>query len=131
MYSIFESVINKGGYKLGDMLNRIKTYAAEGKVTISEMETLEQMARDKANAQDGVDIFKKVEELEQRIRALEAVAPVNPDTPLDVPEYQPGKWYYNGDKVMFNGEVYSCIAPDGVVCVWNPGEYPAYWTKVA
>lgn len=130
MYSIFESVINRGGYKLSEMLERIRMYAAEGRLTMKEMDSLEKLARDKANAQDGVDIFKKVEELEQRVRALEAVAPVNPDTPLDVPEYQPGKWYYSGDKAMFNGESYACIAPDGVVCVWSPTEYPAYWEKL-
>lgn len=137
MYSIFESVINKGGYKLGEMLNRIKTYAAEGKVTLSEMETLERMARDKANAQDGVDIFKKVEELEQRIRVLEAHhVTVEDEPPVDengdtiIAEYVPGKWYYAGDVAKFNGEVYACVAPEGVVCVWNPDEYPVYWEKV-
>lgn len=130
MYSIFESVINRGGYKLGDMLNRIKTYAAEGKLTIEEMEKLEALAREKANMQDGTDMLGMLLEHEARIRALEAAAPINPDQPADVPEYVPGKWYYAGDKVMWNGETYVCIAPDGVVCVWSPTDYPAYWERL-
>lgn len=127
MYSIFESVINKGGYKLADMLERIRVYAAEGKLTIEEMDRLEALAREKANMQDGTDMLGMLLEHEQRIRALEAAAPVNPDIPDDTPEYQPGKWYYNGDKVKWNGKTYVCIAPEGVVCVWSPDEYPAYW----
>ena len=129
MYSIFESVINKGGYKLADMLERIRVYAAEGKLTIEEMDKLEALAREKANMQDGTDMLGMLLEHEQRIRALEAAAPVNPDTPDDVPEYQPGKWYYAGDKVKWNGKTYVCIAPEGVVCVWSPDEHPAYWKR--
>lgn len=59
--------------------------------------------------------------IEDRVTALEkAVSPG---------EYVPGKWYYKGDRISYNGEVYVCIAPDGVVCTWNPDEYPAYWRK--
>ena len=79
--------------------------------------------------QDGTDMLGMLLEHEQRIRALEAAAPVNPDTPDDVPEYQPGKWYYAGDKVKWNGKTYVCIAPEGVVCVWSPDEHPAYWKR--
>ena len=59
--------------------------------------------------------------LEERVRSLEkAVVPGN---------YTPGTWYYRGDKVSFQGAVYTCTAPDGVVCVWSPAEYPVYWEK--
>jgi hypothetical protein len=133
MYSIFESVINRGGYKLGDMLNRIKTYAAEGKLTIEEMEKLEALAREKANMQDGTDMLGMLLEHEQRLRKLEAampVEPVDPDAPTEAPEYEPGKWYYAGDVVTFEGKTYTCIAPEGVVCVWSPAEFPTYWQVI-
>lgn len=135
MYEIFVSVINKGGYKLGDMIERIKTYAAEGKLTIEEMEKLEALAREKANVQDGTDMLGMLLEHETRIRALEAKVGVDaPETDEDgaeiVPEYQVGKTYYRGDKVTFNGNVYTCIAPEGAVCVWSPVEYPVYWELV-
>ena len=137
MYSIFESVINRGGYKLGDMLDRIKTYAAEGKLTISEMERLEALSREKANVQDGTDMLGMLLEHERRIRALEAYHATTEEPPVDengdtaIDDYVVGKWYYAGDAVKWNGEAYTCVAPEGVVCVWNPTEYPAYWEKMA
>lgn len=59
--------------------------------------------------------------LEERVRSLEKT--VSPG------EYTAGVWYYRGDRVSFEGAVYTCIAPDGVVCVWSPGEYAQYWEK--
>lgn len=136
MYSIFESVINKGGYKLDEMLERIKVYAAEGKLTISEMEALEKLAREKASVKGDTDVFAKLEDLERRVRALEEKNATTDEPPTDengdtiIAEYVPGKWYYAGDVVMWQGEAYVCIAPDGVTCVWSPADYPAYWQKV-
>lgn len=43
------------------------------------------------------------------------------------PEYVPGKWYYRGNKITFKGNRHICDAPDGVVCVWDPEQYPTYW----
>lgn len=137
MYDIFVSVINKGGYKLDEMLERIKVYAAEGKLTIEEMDKLEALAREKANVQDGTDMLGMLLEHEARIRSLEEKCFADEEPPVDengdtiLPEYMEGKWYYKGDVVKFEGEAYVCIAPDGVVCVWSPAAYPAYWEKVA
>lgn len=44
-------------------------------------------------------------------------------------DYVPGTWYYRGDKVRFEDVLYTCVAPAGVVCVWSPAEYPAYWQE--
>lgn len=35
--------------------------------------------------------------------------------------------YHTGDKVTWNDKHYTCIAPDGVACVWDPDTYPSYW----
>ena len=43
--------------------------------------------------------------------------------------YMPGTWYYRGDRVSLDGVMYTCVAPAGVVCVWSPAEYPAYWQE--
>jgi hypothetical protein len=43
--------------------------------------------------------------------------------------YQPGTWYYRGDRVSLEGTSYTCVAPAGVVCVWSPAEYPTYWQE--
>lgn len=60
--------------------------------------------------------------VDERLTALENAAPAPAD-------YVAGTWYYRGDKVLFNDEVYTCIAPVGVVCVWSPVEYPTYWSR--
>lgn len=62
--------------------------------------------------------------LEERLVNLEKTLPI-PD------EYVVGKWYYRGDKILFNGSSFTCIAPKGVVCVWSPLDYPLYWTNKA
>ena len=137
MYDVFVSVINKGGYKLDEMLERIKLYAAEGKLTIEEMEALEKLAREKASVKGETDVFAKLEDLESRVRALEAKhADTEDEPPTDengdtiIADYVPGRWYYAGDVVMWNGEAYVCVAPEGVVCVWSPTDHPSYWEKM-
>lgn len=58
--------------------------------------------------------------VEERLHALERV---------NLQAYQAGHWYYRGDRVTFENEIYVCVAPDGVACVWSPSEYPVYWQK--
>ncbi len=124
MKSIFESVIARGGYDLGGLLKKIDSYYIEGKLTDAEKYYLYSKARGEAVAT--VDVMAKLLELEDRVRKLEtAEAPEQPDEAY--PEYVAGKWYYAGDKISFGGKNYVCSAPDGVVCTWNPDEYPAYW----
>ena len=120
MKSIFESVIRRGGYDLSGLLNRIDAYHIAGKLTDEERDSLYAMARQ--SAAPTVDITAKLTELESRIRALEGTeeAPEN---------YTPGKWYYRGDRVLYMGSTYLCIAPEGQVCTWSPAEYPAYWEE--
>lgn len=59
--------------------------------------------------------------LEERITALEKNISAKP--------YSVGTWYYRGDRVSLDEEIYTCIAPEGVVCVWSPADYPQYWAK--
>ena len=82
----------------------------DGKVQeLSDSELLDQVKNEAA-----IDLS-----LEERLSALERVTPIS--------TYTAGKWYYRGDKVSFDGKVYTCIAPGGVACVWTPSEYPIYW----
>lgn len=125
MKEIFKTVIESGKFNLTDMLNKIDTHHISGKLSDEERDELIVMARQRATAENSTDVFAKLLELEQRVTALESGnAPTASDTPE---EYTVGKWYYNGDKVTFNGKVYTCTAPEGVVCVWSPSEIPAYW----
>ena len=125
MKTIFESVINRGGYNLSDLLQKIDSYHIEGKLTDAEKDELYRKARGEAVV--SVDVMAKLMELEDRVRKLEqGEAPAQDD----YPEYVVGKWYYKGDKITYAGKHYVCAAPEGVVCTWNPDEYPAYWSLI-
>lgn len=127
MYQIIKNVITRGDYDLSAMSQKITALWVEGKITDAEHNELLNLARSGAKATNSVDFMLKLEDLEKRVRLLEEN---KSDTTEDYPEYQSGKWYYNGDKCSFEGANYTCIAPDGVVCVWSPSAYPSYWEKV-
>lgn len=129
MYDIIKSVIVSGIYELSDILKKIDTIWVQGDISDEQRTELIDLAREKANVQNSVDLAKKIEELDKRVNALEQGTPDEPTE--EYPEYVVGKWYYNGDKISYNGKNYVCIAPEGVVCVWNPDEYPAYWEEIA
>jgi hypothetical protein len=126
MKNIFKSVIDRGGYDLSRLLKNIDTYHIEGKLTDADRDELYSMARSGAAPENSADILAKLAELERRVTALEQ-AGSSGTTGETVAEYVAGKWYYNGDKCLFEGKTYACTAPEGVVCVWSPAEYPAYW----
>lgn len=136
----FSLAIQNGDTELSAMLQRIDGYHIQGKLTDEERDALYEEARQYAidTYKDNIDVPTKLAELNERITALEAAVadiisgdddePDDPDKP-DLPdEYVDGHWYYNGDRVLFEGKVYVCCnVPDGMVCVWSPAVYPAYW----
>ena len=81
----------------------------------------------KQEAIDGVYTIEDREDppasltLEERINALEKN--------ISAKAFTSGAWYYRGDRIVFNDDTYTCIAPEGVVCVWSPQDYPQYWAK--
>lgn len=127
-YNIVKNVIASGDYDLSAVLEKIDTFWAEGKMTDNQRSELKEAARMGATPSVGVDLFAKVQELEARVKALEENKSESAEEVVD--DYKEGKWYYSGDKCLWNGVAYVCAAPNGVVCVWNPDEYPAYWSKV-
>ena len=128
MKTIFENVIARGDYDLAGLLKKIDGYHIAGRLSDDERDELYEKARTGANPAESVDVLAKIAELERRVKALEEGQDSGTGS-NDVPEYEVGKWYYKDDKVMYNGKEYTCIAPDGVVCVWSPAEYPAYWAQ--
>ena len=125
MYNIVKNVLNNGGYDLTAMLKKIDTLWAKGKLTDTEYEELNSIARGGAKPEYSIDMIAKLEEIDKRLSAIENGSQIT--EPEEYPEYVAGKWYYNGDKVSFEGKNYVCIAPEGTVCVWSPKDYPAYW----
>lgn len=127
MYEVIKTVINEGNYVLTELLAKIDYFFAKGSLTEGEYTELKEKARSSAEPSKEADLFAKVRELETRVKKLEA----NETTESTVEEYAVGKWYYAGDKCKWNGNTYTCIAPEGVACVWNPTDYPLYWSKEA
>lgn len=126
-YNIVKNVIDAGGYVLTAVLGKIDTFWAEGSLTNDQRQELKELARSGATPQAGVNLFAKLEELEARVKKLEANNEEVTETSVE--EYVSGRWYYNGDKCRQNGATYVCTAPAGVACVWSPDDYPAYWKK--
>lgn len=126
MKSVFLQAMNEL-FDLSAMLGRINYHHVRGNLTDAEREELVAVARDKANPFGGLDVAAKLKELDERITALENGNTDSGNDNETVAEYVPGKWYYRGNKMLYNGNVYKCIAPEGVACVWSPDEYPVYW----
>ncbi len=124
MFEIIKNVIKEGRYNLTELLVKIDTLWVQGSLTDEQKSELVLAAQTNADFGNSLDIIAKIEELDARVRALEGEEPGG-----EMEEYVPGKWYYNGDKVSFNGKIYVCIAPEGQVCTWSPAEYPAYWEE--
>lgn len=124
-------------FKLDEVLATIDVLFAAGKLTEEQRDELITIAREKADpvAESGiearlVEMANQIHELEQRIVALE-IGGSNSEIGSTAEPYVDGKWYYNGDKIVWtDGETYMCVAPEGQVCVWSPEAYPAYWQKL-
>lgn len=127
MHDVIKDVINTRRYVLADMLHKIDTLWAQGDLDDEQRTELIALAQGNADMAQEVNVLTKIEELEQRVKALETG---NTEPGEAYPDYVVGKWYYSGDKITFEGVKYKCIAPDGVVCVWSPKWYPAYWELV-
>lgn len=132
MQKVIEKVIESKNFELSDMLKKIDTLWVQGNIDEAARKILMDKARNNANTQNSLDILSKIEELDKRVKALEnAEKPVEPEEPEEpIEEYVAGKWYYAGNKVMFEGKAYECVAPEGVVCVWSPADYPVYWEEI-
>lgn len=136
MYEIIKKVIEAKRFELSDILTKIDTLWVQGSIADEQKGRLVQLAREYANVQNSIDVMAKLEEMNNRLVAVEAeIKALKADDSLSggneteetAEEYTVGKWYYNGNKVSFDGKTYICTAPAGVVCVWSPSEYPAYW----
>lgn len=127
MRNVFLQAMNEP-FDLPMMLEKLDYHHVRGKLTDEAREELVSIAREKATPFGGLDVAAKLQELDERIKALEeGNAESGGSTDEAVEEYVPGRWYYNGNKVLHKGSRYKCTAPEGVACVWSPDEYPAYW----
>lgn len=127
MYDIVKEVILSSDYILKEMLRKIDTLWIKGEFTDEQKTELINLAKEHADFTAELNIIKEIEDLKKRVSKLEDA---DVSYPEEYPEYVSGKWYYKNDKITFEGKKYICIAQDGIVCVWNPNEYPEYWKLV-
>lgn len=136
MYEVIKKVIESKKYELSDILKKIDTLWLQGDISDSQKETLTTLARSNAEISNSIDVLVKLEEMNKRLTSVEAELKAlkadssDDETETTVEEYAQGIWYYAGDKVSFNGSTYICTAPEGIVCVWSPTDYPAYWEEL-
>lgn len=134
MYDILMARLDEP-FILSDIILTAKTLYASGDLTHTEYEDIVNTARSKSEIiyeTPDTTVLDKLVELESRIHAIEQQLAGGDNPGGDTEEYEDfvvGKWYYAGDKVHFNDKNYICIAPEGVVCVWSPADYPAYWEE--
>lgn len=133
MYEIIKNVIQSKQYELTDVLRKIDTLWFEGTLTDEQRAELRESAQTNAKPENSIDVMAKLEEFEQRVRELEQNKSSDSESTDEevvvYPEFVVGKWYYNGDKITYNGKNYVCVAPDKQVCTWNPDDYPTYWEE--
>lgn len=132
MKSIIENVILTGMYDLTDMLKKIDTLWVQGDLDDADRAGLKELAREHADpAQSYAPPQAQIDALAARVEKLEKATGGDPaeEWPAYVKPTGAHDAYHAGDKITFEGEHYTCIAPEGVACVWSPAEYPAYWEK--
>lgn len=138
MKSIFLSTISHGGFDLPTMLRRIDEYHIAGKLTDAEREELQAAAR--GGASPAMDAAGEIQRLWADFRALEARVVALEGGTTGNGAQSPDAWpvwrqpagahdaYFAGDGMTYtDGLRYTCIAPEGVACVWSPETMPGYW----
>ena len=141
MYNIIKNVIESNDYKLEDILYKISKMYVEDRITETEKSELDNLAREKAKAENSYNLQKQLENIFARLEALEnkndeeiedtesTTEPIEPvkEYPLFVQPTGAHDSYKIGDKVTFNDIKYTCIMDN---CVWSPETYPNAWEKV-
>lgn len=131
MKQVFEAVINRGGYKLDALLERIDHYAAEGRLTIDARDELMATAREKARAADEIDITSMLLAHEMRLQALEQRSGSGAESDAPLEEYAVGTPTVAGARWLWKGIEYEVVnATPETPCVWSPEGYPYYWRRI-
>lgn len=114
MFETLRQLISVGGYRLDDMILRIDTMYASGRLDEDERAQLIDLAQTNADQ----DVFlpslkERVSALEQRVSTLENAGDASPVGDDVVPEWvrptSKDTMYNKGDLVMFNGKKYQCL----------------------
>ena len=133
MKTISENVITNGRYELAAMLKRIDTIWLQGDITDADRDKLIALARKKATPDMGyASVEQRLKDIENRLTELEKAG-----KPLETEEYPAWKQptgahdaYHTGDKIMYNGRKYKCVAADNFAVTYPPDVLPGMWEEV-
>ena len=129
MKKIFSSVIERGGYDLTAILDKIDKYHIEGKLTNEERDELYSLARKEPKAQYNYDT--EIEKLWDAVRSLQNGETTGGDTNTVSDWKQPTgahDAYMSGDIIKYtNGKTYKSVIDNNV---WSPDAYPNGWEEV-
>ena len=133
MKTIFENVIERGGYDLTGLLNRIDSYHVMGKLTDADRDELYAKARAGAREALSYDVKAEIDALWAAVRALQgnAGSAATEESQAHAEFVQPTGAHdaYNlGDRVRYNGKVYESVINGNV---WSPDVYPDGWNEIA
>ena len=133
MKTIFENVIERGGYDLTGLLGKIDSYHVMGRLTDAERDELYAKAR--AGARDALeyDVKADIDALWAAVRALQGNAGSGATEEAQAPAefVQPTgahDAYNTGDRVSYNGKLYESVINRNV---WSPDVYPDGWNEIA
>lgn len=132
MYKIIRNVIESKDYKLEDILYKIDKMYIQDRISETEKIELDNLARDNAQAENSYSIQKQLDNIFERLEALESKDKPEELEPVEeYPEYvQPTgahDSYKEGDKITYKDKKYICKIDN---CVWSPETYPAGWEEV-
>lgn len=145
MYGVMKMIIGHGEYELSDMISRIDAMYVKGRISMEEMDVLKEMAREKAKAENSYapiqeqvnKAFEMIANLQKQIDEMkENGSSGGGETTDEWPNWRQPTGahdaYYAGMKMTYtDGKRYTCIAPDGVACVWGPDVMTGYWMEEA
>ena len=139
----FKNVINNGDYSLRDMLKKTNERHINNDLTDEEKVELEEMARNNAKAINDYapieerleEAFRRIEELEDKVKALEGTETDEPvegeEIVEEYPEYVKPTGghdaHMKGYKTTYKGKKFISLIDNNV---WTPDEYPQGWEEV-
>ena len=136
MYTIIENRIKAGGFKLADMIRRIREEQWHDTITEAERDELIELANQTANPEaERPEIMEMLKAISDRVTALEQkqAASEPEDVPSDTyPEWKPwdgiSKDYQQGAIVTHNGSTWESVFEGQNT--WEPGVVDErFWVK--
>lgn len=141
IYEALKDVILNTEYELVETLDKIYVMYIKNKISKTEMEELEALARENAKAENSyaplqlqIDkLYEEMKYLADEIAILKKEeGEEEPTEPTEeYPEYIAPSGahdaYKIGDKITYNGKKYVYKLDN---CVWSPDAYPAGWEEV-